>query len=169
MPLLRPDRARGRRSRSMEVRCGMSAADQVTSSDGNGRTKVEATATPAAAKSEIAGSEPVRAVRRRLPDERRQSPTTSPLQVRRDISQLGSTTTARLVRSSSRWRRRAQRFPVSWIPSQRRSRLLCSMACRSRCSVTSSATCALSPAAGREIRRSGTPNLSWTTSPGGLN
>lgn len=49
----------------------MSAADQVISSDANGATILEATTTPAAAKNESAVSEPVRAVRRRLPDERR--------------------------------------------------------------------------------------------------
>jgi ribonucleoside-diphosphate reductase alpha chain len=49
----------------------MSAADQVISIDENGATKLEATTTPAAAKNESAVSEPVRAVRRRLPDERR--------------------------------------------------------------------------------------------------
>ena len=49
----------------------MSAADQIISIDGNDATKVKGTTTPAAAKSESAGSEPVRAVRRRLPDERR--------------------------------------------------------------------------------------------------
>jgi ribonucleoside-diphosphate reductase alpha chain len=49
----------------------MSAADQVISIDENGAAKLDATTTPAAAKNESAVSEPVRAVRRRLPDERR--------------------------------------------------------------------------------------------------
>ena len=49
----------------------MSAADQIISIDGNDATKVKGTTTPAAAKNESAVSEPVRAVRRRLPDERR--------------------------------------------------------------------------------------------------
>ncbi|MGA2000198.1 MAG: hypothetical protein ABSG52_09405 [Terriglobales bacterium] len=49
----------------------MSAADQVISIDEHGGTTLEGTATPAAAKNESAGTESVRAVRRRLPDERR--------------------------------------------------------------------------------------------------
>lgn len=49
----------------------MSAADQVTSIDRNDLAKAEAATTTATAKNESTGSEPVRAVRRRLPDERR--------------------------------------------------------------------------------------------------
>lgn len=49
----------------------MSAADQVIAIDQNGMTKPEGITAHVAAKNERAGSEPVYAVRRRLPDERR--------------------------------------------------------------------------------------------------
>ena len=47
------------------------------------------------------------------------------------ISPSACTTTASPAKSSSRWRRKAPRFPASWTPSRCPSRSRCSTACRS--------------------------------------
>ena len=62
------------------------------------------------------------------------------------------------AKSSSRWPRKARRFPASWTASRFPFPSACSTACRSRRWSTNSSTRGSSPPDTRAIRRSRTPN-----------
>ena len=105
-----------------------------------------------------AGTDGPPAVRRRLPDERHSLTITSRWAGRKATSQLVYTRMVCQANCSSGWRRKARRFPGSWILSQQPCLWRCNTASHCGSYATSSATRGLSRAGGRAIQRLATPS-----------
>jgi hypothetical protein len=138
----------------------MSTVKQVIAINENEAARLDGRQTGLSPEVASLGPEPVRAVRRRLPDERRAIThhfsvagqegyltvgvyeDGSPGEIFVRMAKEGSTVSE-----------------ASWIRSQRWFRLPCSMACPSAFFAGNSATCGLSPAGGRETLKLGMPSL----------
>jgi ribonucleoside-diphosphate reductase alpha chain len=95
------------------------------------------------------------------------SPTNFPSAATKATSPSANMKTARPAKSSSRWPRKAPRFPASWTPSLCPSPSRCNTACRSALSSTNSSTRASNLRATPATPISATQNQWWITSDAG--
>ena len=95
------------------------------------------------------------------------SPTNFPSAATKATSPLANMKTAPPAKSSSRWPRKAPRFPASWTPSLCPSPSRCNTACRSARWWINSSTRASNLRATPAIPISATPNQWWITSDAG--